>query len=229
MKRTLSRADLAQALGVSPRTIERWVSNGCPSTRGEKGRLYFDLGEVREWIASHGAATTTPDNDDGRDSASSAEKADLAGKIARARKAELEVAQEKNLKGLGLGQRIRDATTYATLSNLTADVAAACAEGDLRPERANALHRLIVERRRQLTKLEHERAEDPLGKKVLLCTAESETLVRAFEGLYSEARRARLLALAVQLLADDLAESPPTDTTAGSSSGSSAEPPRSAP
>jgi hypothetical protein len=216
-RRALTRVELAQALDVSPRSIERWVRDGCPATRGGRGKLFFNLDEVRAWIDETGPTTDDDDRAGGRDNVafSTSEKAELAGKIARARKTELEVSQEKNLKGLGLGLQIREANTYETLSKLTADVAAACAEGDLRPERANALHRLLVERRRQLTKLELERSEDPLGDKVLLCTAEAEDLVRAFEGLYSDARRERLLGLARDLLAEDLGEFPPTDTSPG--------------
>lgn len=218
MKRDLTRNELAHALDVSPRTVERWVADGCPYTRGARGRLLFNADEVKAWLAasapaSKAAPMSKPPGDNV--AFSTAEKADLAGKIARARKAELEVAQEKNLKGLGLGHQIRQATTFETLSELTAAVAAFCAEGDMRPERANALHRLLVERRRQLTKLEQERADDPMGGRVLLCTAEAEDLVRAFEGLYSDVRRERLLGLARDLLAEDLAEHPPTDTSPG--------------
>lgn len=221
MKRTMRRDELARVLDVSPRTIERWVQNGCPCTRGARGRLLFDAAEVRAWLASSvgpGArGEEEPERPGGVRTAeggtviSTVEKAELAGKIARARKAEIEVAQEKHLRDLGLGDRIREVHSFADLSRLTAEVAAACAEGSLRPERANALHRLLVERRRQLVKQEAEEAEDPLGTRVLLCTAESEDLVRAFEGLYSEERRHALLRCARELLEADLAEGAPVD------------------
>lgn len=228
MTRELDKAQLARSLGVAERTVERWVSRGCPSRRGDNNRLLFVEADVRRWAAANGLsgqlgrptysqdppaapASATPDGP--VSTFSSLQKAELAGKIARARKTELEVQQEKNLKELGLGDRIRGARNFEALGDLTADVAAALAEGALKPERANALHRLIVERRRQLTKLQEDKADNPLGGRVLLCTADAEDLVRAFDSLYSDERRERLLAFAADLLEEDLLETPPTDTS----------------
>ena len=45
--------ELASALGVSTKTIRRWVKSGCPSTRKGSGRtapLIFDQAAVVEWM-----------------------------------------------------------------------------------------------------------------------------------------------------------------------------------
>lgn len=48
---TLNRDELAQAMGVSLPTVDRWVRDGCPvMQRGGNGRPYaFDLGQVKAW------------------------------------------------------------------------------------------------------------------------------------------------------------------------------------
>lgn len=232
MNRELDKSRLARALGVAERTVERWVSRGCPSRRVAGNKLVFVEDDVRRWAAANGlsgqlgrptynqppvhpvpspAAAPVPEGP--VPSFSSLQKAELAGKIARARKTELEVQQEKNLKELGLGERIRGARNFEALGELTADVGGALADGALKPERANALHRLIVERRRQLTKLQEDKANNPLDGRVLLCTADAEDLVRAFESMYSDTRREKLLTVAAVLLEEDLRETPPTDTS----------------
>ncbi|QQS25172.1 MAG: terminase small subunit [Actinomycetota bacterium] len=48
----VSRAELADLLGVSIATIDRWRRAGMPSHRpsGGQGALFFDPGEVVEWV-----------------------------------------------------------------------------------------------------------------------------------------------------------------------------------
>lgn len=46
----------ADALGISTRTLYRWVSEGCPHEGGGSGRaLRFDLRRVAAWMERTGA------------------------------------------------------------------------------------------------------------------------------------------------------------------------------
>ena len=47
----VTRAELATIFGVTPPTIDRWVSQGCPVEKeGGRGRAYeFNTAAVREW------------------------------------------------------------------------------------------------------------------------------------------------------------------------------------
>lgn len=222
--RDRDKASLARALGVTERTIERWVKRGCPS-RKVGGKLVFSEAAVRKWasaqglsgelgrpsyesVLGHGPEPATASVDGApAPTATSLAKAELVGKIARASKVQLEVQQEKNLKDLGLGDRIREARTLEALGEVTSEVAALLAEGAIKPERATALRQLISEKHEQLQRLEGNR-DDPLGGRVLLCTAEVEPLVRMFEALVNGWRRRWLLAAAEAHVAQDLVEFP---------------------
>jgi excisionase family DNA binding protein len=54
--------ELAETLGVSTRTVQRWAGRGLPVHRPGK-RLFFYLSEVNAWIKGHGNESH---NDDSR-------------------------------------------------------------------------------------------------------------------------------------------------------------------
>jgi phage terminase Nu1 subunit (DNA packaging protein) len=215
----MTKQELAGHFRVSEKTVQRWIAQGCPHTRDDQGRLDFDRYAVARWLgerASHessGADAPTPPESSSVASKENLNRAELMRRLATARKTELEVQAEKNLKDSGLGAQIRAARTFEDLGQLTNEVTALLGEGALRPNRASALHKLLVERRLQLTKLQEREAGNPLAGRVRLCTGEVEDVVAAFEALYSEERRARAVRFLAQLLDEDLAEHPPTDTS----------------
>ncbi len=49
----LSKVELAQALSVSTRTIDRWLADGTgpPYVRLPRGRLRWRWGDVQAWLA----------------------------------------------------------------------------------------------------------------------------------------------------------------------------------
>lgn len=48
----VSRAELADVMGVTPPTVDRWVVRGCPvENKGGRGRAYqFNTAVVKEWL-----------------------------------------------------------------------------------------------------------------------------------------------------------------------------------
>lgn len=48
----VSRGDLADLMGVTPPTIDRWVVRGCPVAKeGGRGRAYqFNTADIKEWL-----------------------------------------------------------------------------------------------------------------------------------------------------------------------------------
>jgi excisionase family DNA binding protein len=51
----LRKTELAEALNVSTRTIDRWVREGTgpPYVRLPRGRLRWRWGDVEAWLAEH--------------------------------------------------------------------------------------------------------------------------------------------------------------------------------
>ncbi len=51
----LSRVELAKALGISSRTVDRWIAEGVgpPYVRLPGGTLRWRWGDVREWLREH--------------------------------------------------------------------------------------------------------------------------------------------------------------------------------
>ncbi len=51
----LSRVELADALGISTRTVDRWIAEGTgpPYVRLPGGTLRWRWGDVREWLRDH--------------------------------------------------------------------------------------------------------------------------------------------------------------------------------
>lgn len=101
----LNRQQIAEEFEVTPPTIDRWVSQGCPVTkRGGKGvPSEFDTVAVREWvfqrrITEKSAALTDAEEAKARKLCAEAELAELALAKARAEVAplaEIERAQSR--------------------------------------------------------------------------------------------------------------------------------------
>lgn len=210
MTRELGKKELAAALGISDRTIKRWVSQGCPHSRA-KGRLQFNEDEVREWRAQRGPAPT-----EASPSFSSREtlaKAELARKLTLARRNELALAAERGLPDLDLDDRIRAAKTNDDLVEISKEVGALLSSGSLSPARGRAIQGLLSEARHNMK--EHREVEgDDDPEQVVLISLPGEELLRCFEGLVSDMRRAALLRVARTFLKADQAESKTVDTAA---------------
>lgn len=57
----LRREELAQQLGVSPRTIDRWHTSRCGPPRVTVGRtILYNLNSVREWLRSREESADSP-------------------------------------------------------------------------------------------------------------------------------------------------------------------------
>ena len=231
MKRDLSKRQLAKALGVSVRTVERYAQRGCPTSK-VKGQLRFSEQEVRRWQADQGntgragrpshqdalpswPAAPSPGAGSNAPVASkqSLAKAELARKISIARKNELEVASEKALKDLGLDQKIRDASGFGDLIALNQEVAALLASGSLLPSRGQAIQRLMAEARQNMLAQQDAGREHADGR-VFLCTEEGGLMLRVFEGIVSDARREIVLRVLREQADFDLLEHPDVDTGA---------------
>lgn len=52
-ERRLSKVQLAAEFGVCVRTVQTWLTAGCPHLRAG-GLLWFKLGEVEEWMRLQG-------------------------------------------------------------------------------------------------------------------------------------------------------------------------------
>jgi phage terminase Nu1 subunit (DNA packaging protein) len=238
MKRDRTKEQIAKALGVSVRTVERYVARGCPSTK-VKGRPMFSEAEVRRWRGgealsgragrpSHAdalpeaappaprqrpAPSVAPAFGGEAASKQNLAKAELARKISIARKNEMEVAAEKALKELGLDERIREARGFTALIEINQEVAALLASGTLIPSRGQAIQRLMAEARQNLL-AQQQAGQEHADQRTFLCTEEGGLLLRVFEGIVSDARREVVLRVAKEQAAADLREHPDVDTGA---------------
>lgn len=242
MKRDQTKQQIAKALGVSVRTLERYVSRGCPCEM-VRGRLLFSEAEVRRWQEqeavtgrtgrpSHADAlpdepTPAPAAPMPRPVAPPVEhapvepgvskqtlaKAELARKLSIARKTEMELASEKALRDLGLDQKIRDAKSFDDLVRVNHEVAALLASGLILPARGQAIQRVMAEARQNMLAKQQAAPEQEDGK-VFLCTEEGGLLLRMFEGIVSDARREQVMTLVREHAEADLAENPNVDMAA---------------
>lgn len=176
---TLSKTELARALGVNERSVTRWVAEGCPTVKvGHETR--FVEADVRRWTAEKGrtlkpgaqrsASTSSasptnapgPARDDGPsvpafrplDGAGSLsdprEKARFAKDMWTAKQREHDHQQEKGLQTLGLDELIRAATTSSDVIALDLKVAALLAAGAMKPQRGQALRQILAQALRGL-------------------------------------------------------------------------------
>ena len=217
MSRTLSRAQLATALGVDQRTVTRWVDMGCPHSR-IKRRLLFNEAEVRAWCAQHGLVLpgAAPVGDGAPASAPRAPlaMADLARKLTLAKRSELELAAQRGLKDLGLDEKIRKARTFEDYAALDREVGALIANGTLTPDRARAIQGSIADAR-QNTKAHLESGQGHEIERFVLASEDALAIAEAFEGIVSDERRAALVAHVRAEAAADLAEHPNVDLADG--------------
>jgi len=137
-----SKQALAELWGVTTRTLERWVAQGCPCVREADGVLLFDEAQVRAWTDAAGiegprprAADCAPADAARATARDLGARADAARKVAQARQQEHELQQEKGLERLGLADRVRAATTTDELVRLDLEVAALVAGGAMRHQR----------------------------------------------------------------------------------------------
>ena len=239
MTRDRTKKQLADVLGVSVRTVERYVARGCPCAT-VSGRLMFSEAEVRRWqeqeavtgrtgrpshadaLPDHPAPAPVP-----RPAAPPVEhapveqgvskqtlaKAELARKLSIARKTEMELASEKALRDLGLDQKIREAKGFNELAQINQEVAALLASGVLLPARGQAIQRVMAEARQNMLARQQAEPEQEDGR-VFLCTEEGGLVLRLFEGIVSDARREQVLALVREHAEADLAENPNVDMAA---------------
>ncbi len=217
--RDRTRDEIADALGVQPRTVTGWVAEGCPCDR--KGRrLLFNEVEVRAWRARRGGPAASPPAGplplDGSDpppvaSRDSLARAELARKLTVARKNELELAAERSLKDLPLADRARNAKTIEDLAATALEALALVCSGQMTASRGRTIQGLLGEARHGLKdKREVEGEEDQ--ERLLIVTQEGHDLIDLFEGIVSDERRAAILEHVRGEAAFDLAENPNTDT-----------------
>ena len=211
--RSLTVAETAAALGVSARTVRRWIGEGCPANR-RPWRL--DADEVRAWCTDQGRrarSTAAPIGAPASPSRATLATAELARRLTVARKNELELQAEKGLKELGLGEKIRAAQTHADLLEYTKQVIDLVGSGAMTPERGRTLQGLVTTAGRHMKARHAEGAGAP--ERILLTTEEGWTLLEAFEGIVSDARRADLVELVLAAAAEDQQENPNVDLAAG--------------
>ena len=206
--RTLSKNDIARIFGVSARSVTAWVGKGCPVT-AQPGRSHlFNEDEVRVW-----RERSLGDGDEGPSASTPREnlaKVELARKLTAAKRNELELAAERGLRDLDLGEKIRAAKTHDDLVELSKEVGALLGSGALAPARGRAIQALLAEARHNMrARRELEVDDDP--EHLILLTKQGGELVRAFEGICSDERREAIVDF-VRTEADvDLAEFPNVD------------------
>jgi len=200
--RKLTKQNLATLLGVSPRTVNRWLEQHCPHSRDERDRPMFNAEEVRAWRAAREA-----DQDSQR---ASIAKAELVRKVTIAHRNELALAAERGLKDLDLGERIRAAKTHEDLVEISKEVGALLGSGALSPARGRAIQALMAEARHNMREhREAEGEEDP--ESLILVTLDGARLLRSFEGIVSDDRRASILQHVDSEAQLDLQEHPNVD------------------
>lgn len=241
MSKRLNKQALAEAFGVTPRTVQRWLQQGCPHQRSEDGALSFDVDEVRRWstapaprpAAAAGAAPASPPPPPLRPSSTTDTldatpgpaspsldhvrlRARTAQDLARARKAELELQQEKGLKELGLDERIASAQTWGDLVQLAREVTRHVASGAITTQRGQALRQLLAETRHAVRQQEREAgARGAHDGRLVLVTEEARQLAVDFDTLVNGWRR-RWVAEALALhRAADRTELPEADLGPG--------------
>lgn len=207
MKRGVNKQELAKALSVAVRSVERWVQQGCPCTHGDGG-LVFVVEEVSAWRARLAEQAGGADDEPTTAAAGSRAnrlRAQTAKDLLSAKKCEHELRQETRLKGAGLDERIRAASTHKELFHLTREVAALIGAGDMLAARGTVLRQLLADARRALTLAT---PEEQKKAAVFLVTAQAREVAVRFDRLVNGWRR-RWIEEALELhMAADQAELP---------------------
>lgn len=136
-------------------------------------------------------------------------RARLEQSALRARRTELALQSELGLKGLGLGDMIREAKSLEALARVGLEVAARDAEGALTPVRSRSLKAQLTEARQLLQAHAAQPKEE--ADHVALYRAETLEVAEAFDKLVSDERRARVRAFVLAALEEDLRELPNVD------------------
>lgn len=99
MNRTTNLQDLGDELDLHPNTLRRWCNlnqNAMPHDRGERGRMLFDVAEVRAWMertGNDGRIGRRP----GYTESGTMEKARIRKESALADKYELQVSEARKV------------------------------------------------------------------------------------------------------------------------------------
>ncbi|HBP22635.1 MAG TPA: hypothetical protein DEA08_33255 [Planctomycetes bacterium] len=210
--RRATKRDIAAVFGVQPRTVNRWLEQGCPHSRDDRGRPRFDPGEVRAWREGGGTDAGMGGGTPPPESRATFARADLVRKVTQAKRSELELAAELELKDLGLDAKILAAKSYEDYVSIDLEIGALLARGALSPPRARAIQAVIADARQNTrAHLEAEGDEEP--ERLILLTKEGGALVRAFEGIVSDERREAILEHVFGEAEVDLEEFPNVDLT----------------
>lgn len=216
MTRNLTKAQLAEALGVTTRQVNRWLKQGLPCSR-EGGKPLMNADEARTWRAARAqsAADDADDEDDGEPQPGATldtlARAELARKLTIAKKHELELAAEKGLKNLDFAGKVRRARTEDEVLEITSEACALVSSGAMTPQRGNSVEKLLARMLRCIVArrdVDGDEDQDAL----LIVTREGHDLLDLFEGIVSDERRARILEHIRGEAATDLAEHRNTDT-----------------
>ncbi len=211
----MTKAQVAALFGVSTRTVTAWVARGCPVTARPGRPHLFSEAEVRHWRRGEEGPKGSPSSETLR-------KAELARKLTLARRNELELAAERGLPDLQLDEQIRAARTHDDLMEISKEVGALLGSGSLSPARGRAIQSLLAEARHNMR--EHRQAEgNDEPDRLILLTSEGAELVRMFEAVCSEERRAGILAHVQAEAEIDLTEHPNVDMARMASQGESGQ------
>lgn len=207
-----TKQDVTSTYGVAARTVERWMRAGLPHQKGPDGAVYFDPVAVGAWAAARGIKPSTSaaglDGQAPLSTREAAQRADVAKKIAQAKRQEHELQQEKGLAALGLDERVRSAKTASDLADVAQEVTALVAAGALASQRGHALRQLLSETRQALRM--REAAGSAEDGRVALVTAEARQVAELFDRLVNGWRRLWVRDAVLAHVAADALEFPPT-------------------
>lgn len=141
--------------------------------------------------------------------------AELAQKAMKAEKQKRDLDIEKGLADLGLDRKIREAVTLADVSALATEVAALTAAGKVSHSTGRVLRELLTEKRQNIkaeAKERRETAEATVDRAILCQQGETAELVRLYEGIIKDDRRARVMRYIAAVADEDAQDSPQADT-----------------
>lgn len=229
----LDRKQVLKLTGWSARTLTRRIAEGLPHTKDpDDGRGYaFSSDEVLAWCAERGLAikqapTAAPVQKRAaaakkvaasRDELKEAKaKAAAMQQVTRAKQLEAQFQAEQKLRELGLGAKIRAATSLGDLLDLGLEIAALISEGTLTATRGRALKETLGEARQALKlKLSEDRLAPSDALALVPAPAPAVELAELYMCVISEERRERILAFVrAEAEADEL-EHPNVDPGEG--------------
>lgn len=184
----LSARELAEVLGETQRTVERWGTDGCPRWQdATSGEWRYAGDQVRAWLAQQQRAGRKVGTGSGK----------RGGKAEPA----AERVEDTELRSL-----IDTARSRAEVNDLRRRVARDLAGGRLSGGQGNSLRAIL----RDLEDSLATEAQQSRGSETLVSEG-AKDLAEAFDALVSGERRARLRALLEQLLDEERAALNPED------------------